>query len=269
MPTETDLDIVRENTAHEAGQLLAALRDAKRVEVKALAIDALCTLYRRLGICQLLQQGDAQGYLRALHASGHAYASLLSLVRWEALVDRYYLCTSRAHGFFDALAAADFTTAVEIAARSTPDFTPGQEDEDDFGWMRTVMALLGSGDSPAPDAGRWLERLEKAAGAEDPRVSVGRALLLGPTGAEAFEEAMAALVQRRREEISRERKSPSAEPEMLATEAHVYVDGAALCRLARLRGLSVRRRLPLIPEATWTQTLAVFPSPSAWQAVPS
>jgi hypothetical protein len=268
MLAETDLDIVRENTSHELGQLLVALREAKRVEVKAAAVFGLSTLFRRIAICHLLQDADAPAFLRSLHASGRAYASLLGLVRWEALVDRYYLCVSRAQSFFDALAAGDFATAAEIAAGSAHDFISGEEDEDDFAWMRSVMATLGGGDCASEDAPTWVTRLERAAAPDDPRVAICRSLLAGPGGDDAFDMAMTALVSRRREQIGEERKSPNAEPEMLATEGHVYVEGAALCRLARLRGILVRGRYRLVPEATWTSTLATFPAPSAWQDPP-
>jgi hypothetical protein len=268
VPVELDLELVRDNAAFEAREVLGAFDAARRIEVRAAAVDSLGILYRRIAICHLLADADTQEFLRWLHASGRALAALLTNVRWADVVDRYYLCASRPRGFFDALAAGDLATAAEIGRLAPRELADGDEDEDDFAWARAMMAAVGDGRSASPDAAEWSERLAAAAGADDPRVAVCRALLAGPRSGDAFERGMAALVARRSEEIDALRGSPSAAPAELATEGHVHVEGVAACRLARIRGVPVGGPHPLVPGAAWAHDLASAPPPDGWRHPP-
>jgi hypothetical protein len=261
-----DLDLVRSNLEFTLGELLDYLATPRRVEVEAAAVQKICDVHRRIGICHLLAEADAPPFFAHLSHSANAYLATMRKVRWDGVVDLYYLCASRAAPFFDALAGANLQAAVAIGSHSRSTWAEGDEYEDDFAYVRTVMALLGGGAAPASDAHAWVDRLRGAAGEDDPRTGVCAALRDG--AATDFEAALRRLAAAYATRMDDERKNGAADPNELATEGRLFVQGAALARLALLRGIEVERKFRLVPEAAYRKPVTVFPDVSTWRASP-
>jgi hypothetical protein len=257
-----DLDLVRSNARFTLGQLLDRLATAGRVEVEAATTLAIATQHRRLGLCFLLGDGDPAAYARHLGHAGAAYLSTLRKVRWDQVAAPYYLATSRNAPFVDALAGGQLLLARELAARSRPTWAEGDEYQDDFDWVRAVMALLGDGAAPSPDAGACVERLEGSAVEGDPRLAACRALR--DRSADDLADALAQLNQSALDETEAMARDESADPAQVA-EARVLVPGVALARLALLRGLPLRGKLRLIPPLADTCEAGEPPAPDGWR----
>ncbi|NTX40906.1 immunity 49 family protein [Myxococcus sp. CA033] len=99
------------------------------------------------------------------------------------------------------------------------------------------------------------------------RLKLCEALLTGDE--QKLETAWADLLHERSRELARERGNPRADPEMLRTEAHVFIEGVALLRLAGSLGMQVQHlTAPDIPE--WLLASPRRPRPSAldWRTPP-
>lgn len=259
----TPLAVARENLGVELEEVLAELDRHERVEVRAAAIQAVCTIHRRLGIAAVLAEERNRVLLDHLARSGQAYLELLGRVDWRALVDRWDLCASHAAPFLDALAAGDLVRVRAIALLSAPSRSPEDEDEEDYAYMRLLMTLASS-DAP-PDAETLAAyRAAAEADADAPRAKVVEAILAGDR--EAFDDALRALAASRADEMDEERRNPSADPVFLLTEAHVFVEGIALARLGALRGVTPIGRIPLIPQPAWRLEPTSFPAAGAWRS---
>lgn len=260
LPVATPLDVARENLEYDLPGVLAELERHRRVEVRARAIQIVCTMHRQLGIIAVLTEARHQVLLDHLARSGQAYLDLLGRVDWPELVDRWDLCASHASPFLDALAAGDLARVRAIAAKAAPARSPDDEDEEDHGYMKVLMALASSDAPPDP---ALLDAYRAAADEDAPRLKVVEAIL--SRDREAWDDALRALAVQRKEELDAERKNPSADPVFLLTEAHVFVEGIALARLGALRGVTPFGRVPLIPQSAWRLEPTSFPAEGAWR----
>lgn len=262
----TDFPLLRSNLGFELGELSKFLAAAKPVETEGAAIRAVGKLLRRLGICHLLEEADGASMADRFAASGRAYLAFLPRVRWGELKKPYELCASRADPFFDALAAGDVAGAAEIGRLAAPSWFDGEEYEEDFAWVRSLMALLGDGKSPSADLVRHLETLHRAA-AESDEHKVAMCDALHSRSQDDLDEAFAAHARARQEAVREERKNPVVEPSWLATEAYVDIEALALVRLATVRGLRPPAELRFAPRAARNARLAAIPDPTAWRRI--
>jgi hypothetical protein len=264
VPALPELDIARDNLAFRLMEVLDLLRGQRRVEVRAAAVTTAATMLRQVGICDLLEAADAGRFQAHLQLGAQAYAELLASVRWDDVVDRFYLCASRAEPFFDAVAAGDLALGLAIAGAAPTEWSEEDEYQDDFAFVRAAMALLGDGRTEAPDAGAWVDRLVATApdGPDDPRALACGAILRRAAG--DLREAMTALARAHASRVEKDRAEPTTSPEWLATEAHVDVVSLALGRLGALRGLALPARLRFVPSAVLRRPGPAPLPPGAW-----
>jgi hypothetical protein len=259
-----DYPLLRSNLEFELGELSEFLAAAKPVETEGAAIRAAGKLLRRLGICHLLEEADGAAMADRLAASGRAYLAFLPRVRWGELRKPYELCASRADPFFDALAAGDVDGAAEIGRLSAPRWFDGDEYEEDFAWVRCLMALLGDGKATSPDLEQHLATLHRSA-AETDEQKVALCDALHSRSQDDLDEAFAAHARARQDAVREERKNPVVEPSWLATEAYVDVEALALVRLATLRGLRPPADLRFAPRAARNARLVRVPAANDWR----
>lgn len=260
MPAPTHA-IVEDNLLFRLDALRAAALGGRPIEERGRLVLEVCTRLRRLGLVALLARGDVRAYAADLHASAQEYLRLLGQVRWDAVGDRYWLCASRAHPFFDALAVEDWEGAGAIAAAAAPVRSPGDEFADDFAFVRRVMAMAGPS---SPDAeARLMAQLEAEAAESDPRVGVCRAL--HEKDADGFEEALARLAREREAKVAARVHEVGVEGAWHATERFVYVEGLALVRVAARRGLTLEGRYPGLPALALGPMPRPFPTTDAWR----
>ena len=263
----SDLEDDCRNIRFTLGRLLEQLQTPQRIESEAMLFQDLCTQYRRLAICSVLLEADVESFFASLFKSAQAYLSLLRRVDGNTVVDRYHLCASRAWPFFDALAANDFDTARRMVPLCASTWAREDEYEDDFLYMKFLFDMLRTG-AKSEQAIATVERFQAMAQAQAPaRLGLCEALLAG--NERKLETAWADLLHERSQELARERGNPSADPEMLRTEAHVFIEGVALLRLAASLGMRVQHlTAPGIPE--WLLASPLRPRPAAldWRLPP-
>ncbi|MCX4242253.1 hypothetical protein [Paraliomyxa miuraensis] len=228
---------------------------------------AIAVLYRKLGVCRMLDQGVVEPLFVAQMQSASAY-----LTRLPRLSDHDKV-TSRSAVFFDAIGGEYWDAAAKIAAGSRPTVNPTWEHEDDFLYVWFLMTryfldgLEGDEDEAAKAA--WeqrqrdlLERWEVVLeGGLDPRLPLCDALLRRDEGdfGVAFEEVAGARDQRVRKQIER--------GEVREDDA-VWVlpwwgEGLALLRLAERDGLRTDEHCPMVPQISRGPNPFAY-DPMAW-----
>ncbi|WNG20180.1 Imm49 family immunity protein [Cystobacter fuscus] len=259
---ESSLEIDQENIRFILRSLLDSLRSGPQpLELEGVTTQEISIRYRRLAICSLLLDASTASFYRLLSHSSQAYLSVLRKVDWSTIASSYYLCASRALPFFDAIAASDLGTARDIAQASALSWMEEDEYEDDFLYMRFLMEL--TSDRQSPGLARMLQRFRKvAAGSAPARLKVCEALI-ARDGA-AFGAAMEELELERQEELERLRRNSGTDPQRLSTEAHVFIEGLAVVRLAGMVGIETAHQYPGIPSLVVATSKAVKPDPQAW-----
>lgn len=210
---------------------------------------AFCSNFRRAGIAALLQTGRASVFRTRLQRSGRAYVHFLKNAREQGKR------TSESLPLFDAISAGDLASAAEIARLSRHNWMTDEEYEEDFLFYEFIMQhefLNATGELTASLLDRWGACLQ---GNEDPRLEVCRALFA--SDGEAFHQALAAFLEERRHVF--EERADRTEPEVMATEASLSVEGVALLRLARRKGAARAAEYPQVPKP------AMDDKPMVWQ----
>ncbi|RYZ43713.1 MAG: hypothetical protein EOO71_02320 [Myxococcaceae bacterium] len=221
---------------------------AKRLEVLAERPDAKLALeaaafIRQAGCSELLSNMDSRTFFQALRQSAGVYLDLLERRNECSAHDAYYLARSKAFPFFDAVAAQ----ADELVARMLPllsgEWMRRMEPEEQFRYHE-VLSILAGGTGALEAAMQSFER--SLDGGESARYDAAQALVVGD--ADAFNAALDTLIAQRCKALDAERKSGLFDPYFHRTEAHVFVEGIALVRLARRRGLHTLRAYRTLPE---------------------
>ena len=169
--------------------------------------------------------------------SGRARLSYLQRVQATGAPD-HHDASARIGPFFDAVAAADFGLARQIAAASPRDWRQGHEYEDDWCHAQIAHAVL----APVSDVGRiqslfqrWEQVLD---GRPDARLPVLRAL--AQRDGDGFDAAFEGLLQQRETQIAADRaRARIEEPDMMAAR-QLYIDGLGLLRMATQLGLKTQ-----------------------------
>jgi hypothetical protein len=196
-----------------------------------------CDKLRTLAIIALVAKGDHRAFTHNLVRSGRCRLRYLQRVQAGAQPD-HHDASARIAPFFDAVAAADFALARQIAALSPVQWRQGHEYEDDFCHAQIAHAVL----APVADVARidsLFARWEKVLdGQADARVPVLRALAHGDK--DGFDPAFEALVQERDDAIAAERDRARIEEFDVIAARQLFVDGLALLRMATQLGLSTQ-----------------------------
>ncbi len=221
---------------------------AKRLKMLAQRTDAklaqeAASFCRQAGCGELLAKMDTSAFFQALIQSASIYLDLLRRRQECSERDQYYLARSKAAPFFDAVAAQ----ATELVNRMLPlltrDWMRRMEPEELF-YYHVTLSYLAGGSGDVEGAMQAFER--SLDGGESERFNATRALVTGD--ADAFNAALKAIIEQRCKALEAERKSGLFDPYFHRTEAHIFVEGIALVRLARRRGLQTLRAYRTLPE---------------------
>jgi hypothetical protein len=198
---------------------------------------ATCDKLRTLAIIALVAKGDHRAFTHNLVRSGRCRLSYLQRVQTGGQPD-HHDASARVAPFFDAVAAADFTLARQVAALSPREWRPGHEYEDDYCHAQIAHAVL----APVADVARtealfarWEQVLD---GQSDARVPVLRAL--AQRDKDGFDPAFEALVQQRDDALAAERARSRIEEFDVIAARQLFVDGLALLRMASQLGLATQ-----------------------------
>lgn len=234
--TAVYLSAYRENAAYEAAVLLPRVSGSGIDPDDLLAFSTQC---RIRGVASLLLDGLSEPLHRELCRSGRALLYLLSQTGETAPG------TGQLSPFFDAVAAADWDCARDIAERAPRVWRPGEEYEDDFLYIHFLMRHVILGAPASESEGvltRWASVLD---GAEDLRFDVARALF-ARSGSE-LDAALHTLLEAEQLKSRRLSRAGALGQEIVATLAHVSVEGLALVRLAQSLGLATASHYPGVP----------------------
>ncbi|QRK06480.1 immunity 49 family protein [Archangium violaceum] len=208
----------------------------------------LARMFRRLGCGELLSGNDAGTFFFCLFRAADTYLQFLERKHSWSDLDPYYMARGRAEPLLDALALGDVALAQRIDALAETTWREGMEYEEDF-WFFLLLPKLASPTSDAQSLLDGLRQMEQALqGITYPRYDVLKALLHGDVS--GFEQGLEALTDAWAAEMEREGGSGMGNPYALSTEAEVFVEGVALVRVARIRGLSIRSEYRLVPASS-------------------
>ncbi len=192
---------------------------------------------RTLAIIALVSKGDHRAFTHNLVRSGRCRLSYLQRVQASGQAD-HHDASARIAPFFDAVAAADFALARQIAALSPREWRQGHEYEDDFCHAQIAHAVL----APVADLARtealfarWEQVLD---GQPDARLPVLRSL--AGRDKDGFDPAFEALVQQRDDALAAERARARIEEFDVIAARQLFVDGLALLRMATQLGLKTQ-----------------------------
>lgn len=231
---------------------------ARRVPVQSVA--SACGLYRRIGICQLLQTGVPDDFFESLALAAQC------LLHWlESAADGAKV-GSLSTAFFDAIACGADDLAVRIARASPASFRDGEEYEEEFLHLRFVMSHFRLRALP-PEAARLLERWELLTDGADPRAALCRAVF--DRDQDRLDAALPRVVERWEEDLADGREAGVLSADEEATTARVFVELLALLRLAAESGLKVEPDHPRAPSCARLLDRARPPAPGAWSRLPS
>lgn len=221
---------------------------AKRLEALAQRPDAKLTLetaafIRQAGCSELLAHMDSRAFFQALRQSAAIYLDLLERRGECSERDAYYLARSKAVPFFDAVAAQASDLVERMLPLLSQEWLRRMEPEEHFHY-HVALSCLAGGTGNLEGTMQAFERCLD--GGESARFDVTRALVTGD--ADAFNAALEALIEQRDKALAAERKSGLFDPYFHRTEAHVFVEGIALVRLARQRDLRTLRAYRTLPE---------------------
>ncbi|HYO53518.1 Imm49 family immunity protein [Archangium sp.] len=234
-----ETNTVQGNLEFLAAKRLAML--AQRPDAK-LALEA-ASFCRQTGCGELLSRMDTCAFFQALVQSASIYLALLERRHECSERDQYYLARSKAAPFFDAMAAQATDLVDRMLPLLTRDWMRRVEPEELFHYHVAISCLAG-GSGDVESALRAFER--SLDGVESARFDATRALVTD--NSDAFDAALQALIDERCKALEKERKAGIFNPYFHRTEAHVFVEGLALVRLAQRRGMKARPWYRTIPK---------------------
>ncbi len=204
--------------------------------VYAAAMQATWRALRRRGIARLLADADQAGFFASLEEAASLRRHLLLWAAGrQSEPELAGPCRASDLGpFFDALAARRLDLAVTIARASEAPMNRRYEYEEDYRYAQFLFAMVQGAD--ASNLGAVLGELARATeGEETGRYLTCKALMISDN--DAFEAALARLVEEHEEHYGKLQDGIIADPEGFATERYVMVEGLGLKVLARERGL--------------------------------
>lgn len=220
-------------------------------------IHQICTFFRQRGVASLLLEGTADTYHVCAMQSASAYAMELRRIPDTDKV------TAWSRPLQDAVGSGYWSAAEEIARSSRTTWNSDYEYEDDFSYVRFWHHLLLGGTDDEIEA--TLERYEEVlAGAPDVRLDICRAL--HARDEEAFDEALRALLDERRDKVNEMIGSDAISKEAAQWIQHFALEGVALLALAEKHGLSTGREYLHCPDVVRGGSPFQY-DPNAWMRV--
>lgn len=248
-----ELEFATENIRQLIELRLEHLREGT---VQAHHVLDVCQLYRRQACGVLLANNDVEGFQRLLYQSADAWLQFLTRKHLWPDLDGYSLSRGHAEPLLDAVAVGSAALTRSLDERVESHWQEGLEHPEDY-WFFQLLPKLTSSSTPQDELLHGLDRMEETLeGAEYPRFDALKALTLRDSN--AFEAALLATITAHRARMDKSRRSGMGNALGLLTDAHVFIEGLALVRVARARGLRTRSQYPLIP-----------PIVLAWQGLPT
>ncbi|WP_163780398.1 Imm49 family immunity protein [Myxococcus vastator] len=250
----TPLPLIEKNSLIQLQMVLPRVLARQVTQAQMMSV---CALFRRMGISQLFLSGLPDGFFEELSRSARAFLFFLQGT------DDAAKTTSRSEPYFDAIACGDTEAEREIAQHSRATWSPGEEYEDDFLYVRILMEHFTLAASPdrLDAAMRRYERLPTTG--DDVRLALCQALVTAD--AQRFEEGLGLLLEVRTRELRKRLEAERLSPDDATTTAHLSVEVLALLRLAERAGLPTEMHYPLAPSVARRLDRARLPPPASWQ----
>ena len=238
---------IHETLLPEIQEMFLRLAAAPPIGKVAEELENFSNYFQALAIAHLLLGADLEQFKIYLTRSGYARRYFLRRSAEERNDGDPRLALGRTEAFFDAVAAGQMELARQIVRLAGETWRPDWEYEDDFCYFLFLHRIAGGlAPAEAPRLREILDRFETALeGGQSNRLAVCRAIL--ESDGEAFQAALDALMDQRREELFHLRERMQ-EPDPVScvcwARSFVSIEGFALMRLAELAGVP-----PLEPEA--------------------
>lgn len=207
-----------------------------------------CRLHRYLGCGVLLASHDVGTCRERFSRGARMFLMFLQAHEPHSEVDdktRYYLARSRGEFLLDALCAGDVELTREINEALPAAWMPDSENEEDFLYLKLLPALTPGASPELPLAHDTHQLARLLAELDTPRLKALDALTRNHE--RDFEDALEGVITEWREGIENARDSGPVDIYHDRTEANVFLEGTALVRVARLRGIKTADQYPFIP----------------------
>ena len=212
---------------------------------------------RATAIVVLLTTGDTDTYFHNLIRSARCRIAYLQRLGRDGITGAHHQASGRVDPFLDAVAAADFTSAREIAALSPREWLRGHEYEDDYCYAQIVHRLI----QVPTDLTRlepFFARFEQVLdGQSDARLDVSRAIARRDQS--AFDDAFDALIAQRSRQIEVEKERSKIEEPIMMANRQVYVEGLALLQIASRLSLATEPDYSYCPSLARVAMQRPFP----------
>jgi hypothetical protein len=212
---------------------------------------------RAAAIIVLLTKGDTDAFYHNLMRSARARAAYLRRLRDEGIDGDHHQGSGRFEPFLDAVAAADFRTAREIAALSPRQWLQGHEYEDDFCFAQILHELI----TVPTDTARLAEfftRFERVLdGQPEARLDVTRALAARDQA--EFDQAFERLIAQRTRQIEHDQARQRIEEPVMIAERSIFIEGLALLQIATRLGLVTQDDYAYCPSIARVPMQQAFP----------
>lgn len=212
--------------------LRAMATDAKSLAtMSATRMATMCSCYRRIGICRLLQRYEVETTARFLRMSAQAHAA------WLAAVPAAKRQASRREPFLDAVVADGLAQCADIHRLTGSAWVPGGEYEEDFAYAR-ILQVFCCQPQPEQEVRQLLDFWAGVSGGGELRYALCQALL--DRDAAAAQDVLRSLLDERLAQVRTRQRDESGDADERATTDHLCLEAIAVAKLAkRCRGLEI------------------------------
>jgi Immunity protein 49 len=253
MAASPKLSFVEKNSGMVIEELLLAGVDPQRARLSDIL--TLCMHYRRVGICRWLTLGDPELLFAQLANSAWVFAA------WSSNHADPDKRTSKIDPLWDAVAAGATAAGKSIIAAARTTWNEGVEYEEDFCYARVIHHLVTNETSPIPDL---LARWTKVSGGDEPRFAICRALHEQDDA--GFTEAIGLLLDELLS-AARTRQKGSTDQDAAVTTDRLSLEGIALIKIARQRGLTSAIDHRLVHAELLAPPTQPLPGPNDWKTI--
>jgi Immunity protein 49 len=247
-----------EDLSYDAAFWLAGLSDQSYPDdqIGQLALDVSNKL-RAIAIVVLLTKGDTDTFCHDLIRSGIARITYLSRCRERDLMADHHCASGRYQPLLDPIAGGDVEVAQRIAELSPKNWMEGHEYKDDYFYAQILHRLI-QATPPLDEIGRLISEFEAyEEGRSIVRLDLCRALAVRDQG--AFDSTFDGLLNERSAEINAGRERGELEEPYVIAQRQVFVEGLAILRLAKMRGLKTEQDYLYCPSIAREPMKTPFP----------
>jgi len=202
-------------------------RDAKSLAtMTATHIANVCSNYRRIGVCRLLQRYEVDTTATFLALSAQAHAA------WLAAVPLTRRLASRQEPFLDAVVADGTQQIADIYRLASPEWLQNCEYEEDFAYARILQVFMCS-EQPDQDVRKLLDFWAGASGGGEVRFALCQALL--ERDGAGVQEGLLTVLDERLAQVRARQRDESGNPDERATTDHLCLEAIAVIKLAKQR----------------------------------